>query len=102
MAHAVTVLGPVPGEDLGFVLPHIDTSDVLVSAEEYPLDGPLVIEAIGQVRKWPRSVLDNVVLDRDDAVIADLLSYRSAGGRSLVDLTPIGMGRDLLRKQDIS
>ena len=106
MPAAVSIFGPVPAESLGFTLPHehltIDTSDVKVPPGDYPPDGPLVIEALGQVRKAPRSVVDNVVLDRDDAVVDDLRAYRAAGGRSLVDLTPIGMGRDLVRYRDIA
>lgn len=104
--HAVSVLGPVAGDELGFVLPHehltIDTSDIQVDEGEYPKTVPVTAPVLGQVRRWPRSIIDNVVLDRDDEVIADLHRYRTAGGRSLVDLTPIGMGRDFSRYRAIA
>lgn len=98
---AVTIDGLVRGEDLGFTLPHehltIDTTDVNVVAGPYPPQSKLSIEKLGQVRRWPRSIAENALLDDDAAVIRDLRQYAAAGGGTLVDVTPIGMGRDFAR-----
>jgi phosphotriesterase-related protein len=42
------------------------------------------------------------VLDDDEAVLADLRAYRQAGGRTIVEVTPIAMGRDLERVRRLS
>jgi phosphotriesterase-related protein len=98
--------GLVAGDDLGFVLPHehltIDTTDMNVVAGPYPPDAEITIEKLGQLRRWPRSLAGNALLDDDAAVVRDLRQYASVGGRTLVDLTPIGMGRDFARYHDIA
>jgi predicted metal-dependent phosphotriesterase family hydrolase len=74
MAHVQTVLGPIDPADLGFTLPHEHTQIALWHIES----------------RW-----DYWQLTRDEPVIlAELERYRAAGGRSLVDLTPTGVGRD--------
>jgi phosphotriesterase-related protein len=98
---AVTIDGLVRGDDLGFTLPHehltIDTTDVNVVAGPYPPEARISIEKLGQLRRWPRSLAENALLDDDAAVIVDLKKYAAVGGRTLVDVTPIGMGRDFAR-----
>lgn len=103
---AVAIDGLVAGGDLGFVLPHehltIDTTDVNVVAGPYPPDSEITIEKLGQLRRWPRSLAGNALLDDDAAVVRDLRQYASVGGRTLVDVTPIGMGRDFSRYHEIA
>lgn len=98
---AVTIDGLVSGDDLGFTLPHehltIDTTDVNVVAGPYPPEARISIEKLGQLRRWPRSLAENALLDDDAAVVVDLKKYAAVGGRTLVDVTPIGMGRDFAR-----
>ena len=74
MAHVQTVLGPIDPTDLGFTLPHEHT----------------------QIALWHiQSRWDYWQLTRDEPVILDELErFRVAGGRSLVDLTLPGVGRD--------
>ncbi len=74
MAHVQTVLGPIDPADLGFTLPHEHTQIAL-----WHIQG-----------RW-----DYWQLTRDEPVIlAELASYRAAGGSGLVDLTLPGVGRD--------
>ena len=74
MAHVQTVLGPVDPRELGFTLPHEHTQIALWHIPN----------------RW-----DYWELTADEPVItAELGRYRDAGGRSLVDVTPLGMGRD--------
>jgi phosphotriesterase-related protein len=74
MPHVQTVRGPIDPADLGFTLPHEHTAIAL-----WHIPG-----------RW-----DYWELTRDRPVIeAELARYRDAGGRSLVDLTLPGVGRD--------
>jgi phosphotriesterase-related protein len=72
--HVQTVRGPVDPSELGFTLPHEHTAIVL-----WQIPG-----------RW-----DYWELTADEPVItAELLRYRAAGGTTLVDVTPPGVGRD--------
>jgi phosphotriesterase-related protein len=74
VAHVQTVLGPVDSADLGFTLPHEHTQIALWHIPN----------------RW-----DYWELTADEPVItAELEAYREAGGGTLVDVTPLGMGRD--------
>ena len=74
MAHAQTVLGPIDPAELGFTLPHEHTAIALWHVPD----------------RW-----DYWELTADEPVItAELARYRDLGGRTLVDVTPAGVGRD--------
>ena len=74
MAYVQTVLGRIDPSDLGVTLPHEHTQCALWHVEN----------------RW-----DYFQLARDEPVIlAELERFRAAGGRSLVDLTLPGIGRD--------
>jgi predicted metal-dependent phosphotriesterase family hydrolase len=74
MAHAQTVLGPIDPAELGFTLPHEHTAIALWHVPN----------------RW-----DYWELTADEPIItAELTRYRDLGGRTLVDVTPPGVGRD--------
>jgi predicted metal-dependent phosphotriesterase family hydrolase len=74
VAYVQTVLGRIDPSDLGVTLPHEHTQCALWHIEH----------------RW-----DYFQLARDEPVIlAELERFRAAGGRSLVDLTLPGIGRD--------
>ena len=74
MAYVQTVLGRIDPSDLGVTLPHEHTQCALWHVEN----------------RW-----DYWQLTRDEPVILDELErFRKSGGRSLVDLTLPGIGRD--------
>ena len=74
MAHVQTVLGPIDPAELGVTLPHEHTQIALWHVPD----------------RW-----DYWQLTRDrDLILEELAAYREAGGRSLVDLTLPGVGRD--------
>jgi len=82
MAHVQTVLGPIDPGELGFTLPHEHTQIALWQIPD----------------RW-----DYWQLTRDQAVILEeLAAFREAGGRSLVDLTLPGVGRDPVWLMDIA
>ena len=74
MVHAQTVLGPIDPADLGFTRPHEHTAIALWHVPS----------------RW-----DYWELTADEPVItAELARFRDLGGRTLVDVTPVGVGRD--------
>jgi phosphotriesterase-related protein len=98
-----TVLGPIEPGALGVTLPHehffiatvnanFDRSDdpELKRLAEHPVD----LEIRGWLEQhWHRN-LDNLCLDEEDVAVAEGVRYRDAGGRSIIDVTPIGIGRN--------
>eukprot|EP01052_Picozoa_sp_SAG31_P007183 SAG31_NODE_339_length_17487_cov_20.764435_9_plen_440_part_00 len=68
-----TVLGPVPANELGLILPH----------EHLIFD-------IGQ---W--SGRDDNVMEDADVAAEELRLFRLAGGGTVCDVTPLGLGRDV-------
>lgn len=77
-----TVLGPVAPSDLGFTLPHEHTKCSLW---------------------WIESRWDYWELIGDEPRMnEELAAYKALGGGTLVDVTPIGIGRDLARLARLS
>lgn len=69
----MTVLGPIADEDLGVTQPH-----------EH-----ILINLYGTVMVWNYAAFEDEALASDE-----LASFRAAGGRSIVETTTIGIGRD--------
>ena len=68
----VTVLGPIPQEDAGFTLCH----------EHLICD------------LWPLFPSYNNILDEEKLAVRELSEFKKADGRTLVDCTSIGLGRE--------
>src|SRR4051812_21122978 len=107
----MTVLGPVPAQDLKVTVTHehclIDGRHWFQESEELSrrrdMDRPIEMSMLGELRRRQMSVTrDNLILCDEDQTIAELQHYFRAGGNSLVDATCIGMGRDPLALQRIS
>jgi phosphotriesterase-related protein len=100
---ALTVFGAIDHEALGWVLPHehltVDNRVHVEPHDERSVDEPVSVSNLEYVRTWPRALADNIILDDDQAALADLRAYAAAGGRSIIEVTPIAMGRDLERLQ---
>src|SRR5207253_6501109 len=77
-----SVLGPLDGDALGFVLPHehltIDNRVHHAPRPGLPPDARVGVDTLGEVRVWPRALADNIVLDDEPAVLADLRAYLAA------------------------
>jgi phosphotriesterase-related protein len=78
-----TVAGPVQAGDLGFTLMH---EHVITSDPEIAMNYP---------GRWDRGAMD-------EAARAELTRLHEAGVATLVDLTVIGLGRDVARIRDIA
>ena len=99
---AQTVLGLVSGDELGITLTHehffeddssfyVEPSDI---GKRLFAHQPVTLENVGRVRFAPMSNLDNLVTFDEDNMIIEALSYRLAGGNTIVDCTPVNLGRD--------
>ena len=77
-----TVLGPVAPSDLGFTLPHEHTKCSLWWIEN----------------RWDYWEL----IGDEPRINEELAAYQALGGGTLVDVTPIGIGRDLARLARLS
>lgn len=94
-----TISGPVPVSALGNALIH---EHLMVNLRCYwsPSDDPeiaflpLAPERLGRIKANPFGVRDNLLIDEPPVMAAELLRYREAGGTTIVDATPPGLGRD--------
>jgi phosphotriesterase-related protein len=107
---AMTVLGPIPVEDLGITLTHEHIlNDVGCNGPE-PQEAskkglfhhPLTIDILGEVRALPQSNRDNQQLTDIEMMATEVAEYGYQGGRSILDTTPDGVGRDVGGLQEIS
>jgi phosphotriesterase-related protein len=98
----MTVLGPIEADALGITLCH---EHLLISllvwwlepeaaSEKAAAFQPVSMSNLGRLRRNPHAVRDNLVMDDVDLAIAEALRFRRAGGRTIVDVTPVGIGRD--------
>jgi len=98
---AQTVLGLVEGSELGITLPH---EHFLVDASSYmrepsdPEEKKLAHQKINMENLWYAryhkfSCEDNLVLDDIDMAIREAMYFKQAGGKTIVDMTPINIGR---------
>jgi phosphotriesterase-related protein len=98
-AHEIvqTVLGPVDPQELGRTLVH----------EHLYMDAPSLTPAIGEARghgltpisfakaRWdPGLFPENVRFTRVDLVVEELELFKRVGGHTIVELTPVGLGRN--------
>ena len=110
MDEAQTVLGPVPVGELGVTLMHehllVDASPWFREPEEASkravANGAVRIEVLGALRNDPFLCLDNCRLLDERTATEEVSRFRHAGGRTVVDPTCRGIGRDPKALQRIS
>jgi phosphotriesterase-related protein len=107
---AMTVSGPVDVEELGVTLPHehilfdstcfFDAVDpVFARKGELPawkaevMRLGVTIETVGELRRDPMLVRDNMLLEDEDVAVRELALFRELGGGTVVDVSPAEMGR---------
>jgi phosphotriesterase-related protein len=99
---AQTVLGPIRAEEMGITLPHehvlIDFAVMFKEPESEPERAlarqPVRLDNLSWVRRNFSSNLDNLRLLDEQVARDELLLYRAAGGRTVVDPTNRGLARD--------
>ncbi len=98
---AMTVLGPVPVSELGMALMH---EHILNDCScwwhppgperEHLADAPLTPGILWELQQDPFVNRDNIRLDDEADAMADLELFAAEGGRTVVDPTCRGIGRD--------
>jgi phosphotriesterase-related protein len=98
-----TVTGDIATSELGVVLPHEHVLIDLGRFFEEPTDpleqeyanADVSLENLGWVRFHHRQSRDNLVLSDVQSQIEELRRFKSAGGGTVVELTPVCAGQDL-------
>ena len=95
-----TVLGPIPPDEAGIILPHEHlVADLTLYLEDPPdpvaaawADQTFTVDHRWRVTANCNTNRDNLLLDDPDLVVTELQPFVEAGGRTLVDLTTTGLG----------
>ena len=98
-----TVLGDIPAELAGVVLPHehlicdstVWLQDPIDSVGARMAGAQIAIENLWWMRQFPNTSREVVILDDEGIAISELRMFAEAGGSTLVDLTTPGIGRDV-------
>ena len=106
----MTVLGPIPVEDLGIALTHehilSDVGCVSPEPEEasrkHLFNRPITMDILGELRVHPHYNRDDQRLTDLDLMTAEVAGFAHEGGRSIVEVTLEGFGRDVVGLQQIS
>ena len=106
----ITVLGPVEASELGVVSPHehllIDLRNQYRPPAEVTRrmlsEQKVGLENLDILRRNPLALRDNLVIDDEELAVKEVLRYRGAGGDTVVDVTNIGLGRDMLALRRIA
>ena len=49
---------------------------------------------LGYLRRDPYVVKDNLILSEYDVAYSEIITFKDSGGQSIIDVTPVGIGRD--------
>ena len=102
MLEVQSVLGPVPARSLGITLPH---EHILVDAGVYFNEPggaddktlayqPVSLQNLSWVRSHRMNNADSLKLTDEPTAIRELLMYQRAGGKTIVDASTRGLGRN--------
>lgn len=100
--NVMTVLGPIPAAAMGVTLPHEHIindcrcwwNKPAEPERQYLATEPVHAGILGELRLDPFVNLHNCALDDEPLAIAELLAFAAAGGRTVVDPTCRGIGRN--------
>ncbi len=104
MARIMTVLGPIPPEDLGFASMHehilLDASAMrhraLAMLGENPnppvaADDKVTIENLGYHRHDITLTWDNLVMEDEALMMGEIADFKASGGSAIADMSPTGL-----------
>ena len=102
MSEVQTVLGPVSADELGITLMHehllVDATPWFQEPEEaskrHLAHRPVSIDMLGALRNDPFLCWDNCQLLDERVAVEEVSAFRWAGGKTIVDPTCRGIGRD--------
>jgi phosphotriesterase-related protein len=106
----MTVNGPIPSADLGVTLMHEHLQNDCSCwwhppkdpARQHLAEGPVRIEILSELRQDPFVNKHNIALDELDLCIEEVADFAKVGGRTIVDPTCRGIGRDPVKLRRIA
>ena len=106
----MTVLGPIDPIEIGITSTHdhilINFEAILTEPlnpqEKYMMNKKLSLENMGWVRFNWASSKDNLAYDDENLACNELNYFKNAGGKTIVDVTNIGLGRNPIKLESIS
>jgi phosphotriesterase-related protein len=106
----MTVSGPVPKESLGVTLPHEHFFVDLRWACEKPTETarvtlweePVTMCRLGTLKRNPLVIKDNLVLSNPDLMMTEVLEFKKAGGKTVIDQSSVGAGRSPTAIRDMA
>lgn len=106
----MTVNGTIDAKELGITTPHehiyIDMEVFFAKPEEIGYKNiaylPVTIDKLGVLKRNPFALKDNVVMTDEKTQTDELMCFKKAGGRTVVDATTIGLGRDPVLLRDMA
>lgn len=103
IGHVCTVLGARSPKEAGITMMHehlfVDLSvwfeEPRTPTQAAIAERPVEMSLLGRLRRQPfATTRDNLKLDDYGLAVAEVLEFKRAGGATLVDVTPRGLGRD--------
>ncbi|WP_110684992.1 phosphotriesterase family protein [Salinicola aestuarinus] len=106
----MTVNGPITAADLGHTLMHEHLQNDCSCwwhppqdlERQYLAEAPVSIELLSELRQDPFVSKHNIALDDLELAIDEVKQFAAVGGRSIVDPTCSGIGRDPLKLRRIA
>lgn len=110
MEKIMTVLGPIDSDQLGICMNHVHLMIDITCWHIMPLEAskralavkPLSMEILGDIRRDCFLNIDTLIIDDVELAIKELMEYQRLGGKSIVEVTLPGIGRDPLALKKIS
>jgi phosphotriesterase-related protein len=102
-----TVTGPIRVGELGVTLTHEhvigDFATWFNRSSPSPIaESKVLMAVLGRLRHDPFACRDNLLLDDEDVAAREVELFSDAGGRTILDPTCIGIGRDVLAQRRVS
>jgi phosphotriesterase-related protein len=112
MTQVMSVLGPVESAELGITLTHEHilndvrswshrTSSVGWDPEDL-VHRPVTEDILWDLKHDPFANLDNCMLDDLEVAVEEVGRFAALGGRTIIEATGLGVGRDLLGLREVS
>lgn len=101
MATVQTVQGTIDSKELGITLMHehlyIDRSHLWVEPNgpaKHFANQPVTMDILGKLRLNPYDNKDNCLMVDEEVAVREAKEFYYFGGATIVDVTPVGLGRD--------
>jgi phosphotriesterase-related protein len=97
-----TANGEIAPEELGFTAPHehmflkIDAW-IDPNADPTLLNAPVTMDILADLKWKDGQSRDNSILSSSEDALVELRRFKNSGGRSVIDVSPIGTGRDVVK-----